>query len=40
MAADNKEKESSKLTGLDIFKNVGGALLIAFLAYWPDAMPL
>jgi hypothetical protein len=37
MATDNKSeigRGSAKLTGLDIFKNVGAALLIAFLVYW------
>jgi hypothetical protein len=37
MATDNKNKFGQggpKITGLDIFKNVGAALLIAFLVYW------
>jgi hypothetical protein len=36
MAADDRKigKGSAKLTGLDISKNVGVALLIAFLVYW------
>ncbi|WP_108521285.1 hypothetical protein [Bradyrhizobium algeriense] len=35
MAADKDDKQGGpKITGLDIFKNVGAALLIAFLVYW------
>lgn len=36
MASDDTKSEtkSTKMSGLDILKNVGGALIIAFLLYW------